>query len=114
MMLNSWKIGPKLYLLVILLAGVAAAIGYLGVDAMRKYNDQVRLIDRASSREIIGERVNGLIYAVVMDSRGIYMSATTAESEKYAPPVLANLDRISELMKQLTALINRADANVME
>jgi methyl-accepting chemotaxis protein len=75
-MLNHWKVGPKLYLIVGLLAVVAAAIGYLGVDAMRNYSDKVRMIDRASKREIIGERVNGLIYAVVMDSRGIYMAGS--------------------------------------
>src|SRR5882724_10344722 len=83
MMLNQWKIGPKVYLVVGLLAVVAAAIGALGVDAMRTYNEKFRLIDRASNREILGERVNGLIYAVVMDSRGIYMSETLPESEKY-------------------------------
>jgi methyl-accepting chemotaxis protein len=52
---------------------------------MHTYNEKVRLIDRASNREILGERVNGLIYAVVMDSRGIYMSDSVPESEKYAP-----------------------------
>ena len=58
-MLNQWKIGPKVYLVVGLLALVAAAIGGLGVDAMHTYNEKVRLIDRASNREILGERVNG-------------------------------------------------------
>jgi methyl-accepting chemotaxis protein len=100
MMLNQWKIGPKVYLVVGLLALVAAAIGALGVDAMHTYNEKVRLIDRASNREILGERVNGLIYAVVMDSRGIYMSDTLPESEKYAPPLLKNLEQIKDLMKR--------------
>jgi hypothetical protein len=46
-MLNGWKIGPKLYLIVGFLAAVAAAIGFLGIDAMRNYNDQVGLISSA-------------------------------------------------------------------
>jgi methyl-accepting chemotaxis protein len=114
MMLNQWKIGPKVYLVVGLLALVAAAIGGLGVDAMHTYNEKVRLIDRASNREILGERVNGLIYAVVMDSRGIYMSDTLPESEKYAPPLIRNLDQIEDLMKRWSALIEPQDAATME
>jgi methyl-accepting chemotaxis protein len=110
---TQWKIGPKLYLIVGLLAAVAAGIGLLGADAMRTYNEKVGEIDRASSRAIIGERVNGLIYAVVMDSRGIYMSATAAESEKYAPLVLNNLKKIADLMKQWTAVTESADAAIM-
>src|ERR1700728_3646410 len=113
-MLNHWKVGPKLYLIVGLLAVVAAAIGYLGVDAMRNYNDKVRMIDRASNREIIGERVNGLIYAVVMDSRGIYMAGSRQESEKYAPLVVSNLARIGELMRQWAMLIEPEDATLMQ
>jgi methyl-accepting chemotaxis protein len=113
-MLNHWKVGPKLYLIVGLLAVVAAAIGYLGVDAMRNYSDKVRMIDRASKREIIGERVNGLIYAVVMDSRGIYMAGSRQESEKYAPLVLSNLAHIGELMKQWAMLIEPEDATLMQ
>jgi methyl-accepting chemotaxis protein len=111
--LKQWKIGPKLYLVVGLLAAVATSIGLLGADAMRTYNEKVQQIDRASGRAVIGERVNGLIYAVVMDSRGIYMSTTPAESEKYAPLVLANLKRIGDLMKEWTALTEAEDSAIM-
>ncbi len=87
---------------------------------MRTYNEKVREIDRASKRAIIGERINGLVYAAVMDSRGIYMSATAAESEKFAPLVLQNLQRIGSLMKEWSAIdepddkaaMARADAQV--
>jgi methyl-accepting chemotaxis protein len=86
------------------LAAVAAGIGLLGADAMRTYNDKVQEIDRASGRAIFGEQVNGLIYAVVMDSRGIYMSSTTAESEKFAPLLLANLTRIELFLRKAAKL----------
>jgi methyl-accepting chemotaxis protein len=109
MFFNRWKIGPKVYLVVTLLAVVTAFIGILGIDTIRTYNDRVSEIDRASSRAIIGEKVNGLIYAVVMDSRGIYMSTSVKDSEKFAPAVLANLGRIAVLMQQWTALTEPAD-----
>ncbi|HTJ03220.1 MAG TPA: methyl-accepting chemotaxis protein, partial [Methylovirgula sp.] len=114
MFLNRWKLGPKIYLVVTLLALVTAIIGSLGIDAMLTYNKKVGEIDRASRRAIIGERVNSLIYAVVMDSRGIYMSATTKDSELYAPLVEQNLIRIAGLMKQWTALTEPEDQAVME
>jgi methyl-accepting chemotaxis protein len=124
--LNQWKIGPKLYLIVGLLAAVAAGIGLLGFDAMRTYNGKVDEIDRASRRAYIGEQVWGLINAVVMESRGIYMSACEdgkasgkdvqcgrEAAEKYAPLLLDNLKRMGELMKQWTALTEPDDAAIM-
>ena len=33
-LLKNWKIGPKLYLVVLLMAVLAATIGYLGIDAI--------------------------------------------------------------------------------
>ncbi|MHB8883827.1 MAG: methyl-accepting chemotaxis protein [Methylovirgula sp.] len=113
MFLSRWKLGPKIYLVVALLALVTALIGAVGVDAMHTYNDKVHAIDRASERAVIGERVNSLIYAVVMDSRGVYMSSSTAESEKFAPLILQNLERISALMKQWTALTEPEEMPVM-
>lgn len=114
MILNRWKLGPKIYLVVTFLAVVTAIIGALGVDAMLTYNRKVGEIDRASSRDIIGERVNGLIYSVVSDSRGIYMSTTTQQSEQFAPLIEQNLIRIAQLMKQWTALTEPEDQAVME
>jgi methyl-accepting chemotaxis protein len=40
------------------------------------------------------ERINGLIYATVMDSRGIFMSADRAEAAKYADSLLKATDQI--------------------
>jgi methyl-accepting chemotaxis protein len=48
----------------------------------------------------IGEQVNGIVLSVVMDSRGIYMSESIAESEKYAVPLLKNLDRLRTALVQ--------------
>ena len=77
--LANLKIGPKIYAVVGLLALVAAVIGWMGIEAMRVYSAQVDVISRASTRAVLGERVNGLVLAVVMDSRGIYMSRDAAE-----------------------------------
>ena len=48
----------------------------------------------------VSKQINEFIYATVMESRGIYMSTTIAESEKYAPLVLQDVDRIAQIMKR--------------
>jgi len=109
-----WGLGPKIYSVVILLSAVTAAVGIVAITGFQIYNDEVREIDRASARAAVGERVNSMIYAVVMDSRGIYMSADIKESEKYAPLVLQNLQKIEQLMRQWTDLIGAEDKATMD
>jgi len=41
-----------------------------------------------------------LVLAAVMDSRGIYMSATAADAEKFAGPLLKNLDQLRQTLRQ--------------
>ena len=112
-LLKNWKIGPKLYLVVLLMAVLAATIGYLGIDAMKTYQRGVETLDRASQRALCNEQVNEYIYATANESRGIYMSANATESEKYAPLVLQDLDQIADIMKRWDALIPDADKDVM-
>jgi len=67
-------LGPKIYLVVILLALVAASISYVGIDAMRTYNRRVHQMQHYTHFTVVGEQINGLILSVVMDSRGVYMA----------------------------------------
>ena len=113
-MLKNWRIGPKLYLVVVLLALIAVAIGGLGIDAMQTYASGVKLLSRASERTVDNEKVNGLIYATVMDSRGVYMSRTREESEKYAPLIEKELKQLDGVMKDWTALIDPDDQAAMD
>jgi len=48
-------------------------------------------LDRAARGTIHLERVNGLVYAVVMESRGIYMSAEWKAAEPFAQNLLRKL-----------------------
>ncbi|MEI9981866.1 MAG: methyl-accepting chemotaxis protein [Aliidongia sp.] len=112
-MLKNLKVGPKLYLVMALGAILAGTIGWLGIDAMKTYQQGVETLDRASQRALCSEQINEFIYATVMESRGVYMSTTAAESEKYAPLVLQDVDRIAQIMKRWQALIPEADKDTM-
>ena len=113
-MRSFWRLGPKIYSVVILLSVFTAAIGAVAITSFQQYNAMVREIDRASKRAWLTERVNSMIYAVVMDSRGVYMSRDLKESEKYSPLIIQNLRVIANLMKEWTSLIRPEDKEVMD
>jgi hypothetical protein len=82
-------IAVKLGAAVGLLAVTAAAVAWCGLYAISVYNAKVSAMQRASDRAIIGEQINGLINAVVMDSRGLYI-AKTAQEIRSGPPGCAS------------------------
>ncbi len=107
-------LGPKIYLVVILLALVAASISYVGIDAMRTYNRRVHQMQHYTHATVVGEEVNGLILSVVMDSRGVYMARDHAEAEKYAPLILKNLATMKQKMAEWTDYAEKEDTDKMD
>ena len=94
------SIALRILSVVLLLSAVAAVLGYAAVVGFAQYNQRVREINLASARAITGERINGSIYQIVMDSRGIYMAVDRAESEKYAPLVLKGVGQLRALASE--------------
>ncbi len=92
--MNTKSISARVYLAMAILALAAATVSLYGIRILTSYEEVVTKMEGASRGAILGERVNGLILAVVMDSRGIYMSKSRSESEKYALPLLASLERL--------------------
>lgn len=78
------RIRSKIGIFVAFLGLTALAIALVGLNALRVYGDHVVAIDGAAQRAISGERLNGLINAIVMDSRGVYMAKSPEEIEKFA------------------------------
>ena len=94
------RIAGKLYLAVSILVVAVLVVGAMGLSTLRSYKTVVDEMGDVSRSAVLGERVNGLILAVVMDSRGIYMAQSQADSEKYAPPLLKNLDKLRTVLKE--------------
>ncbi|TWA87652.1 methyl-accepting chemotaxis protein [Azospirillum brasilense] len=102
--LRNLRIGPKVYLLVGLQAAVAAVTGLMGLAAMQDLSGKSESIERASDRQVLGEQLNGLVLAVVMDSRGVYMARDRAEVDKFGKPLLDNLNTLGERLGTLKRL----------
>ncbi len=108
--LSHIRITAKILLVVGILALVAAVVAAQSLHALRTYDTQVELIQRASKRAVVGERVNGLVLATVMESRGVYMAKDKAEAEKFAKPLLDDLKQLDARLAEWKALVGSGDA----
>ncbi|MDQ2104371.1 methyl-accepting chemotaxis protein [Azospirillum isscasi] len=103
------SISAKIYSVVAILGLVAAVVGGVGFIGMQTYDDKVDSIQNWSERALLSERINGVIYKVVMDSRGVYAADTTADATPYARNILSVTKDLDRLMAQLEALLPPED-----
>ncbi len=65
------RITAKANVVVGILALVGAVVAARSLFALRTYDAQVDLIQRASKRAVVGERANGLVLETVMESHSV-------------------------------------------
>ncbi len=94
----KWSIAAKLYLILALMATATIALAAVAISAARHHAALTDEFDSANAGTLNAEKVNGLIYAVVMESRGVYMSADLKTSKVYA-------DGIREFNKQIAKVV---------
>jgi methyl-accepting chemotaxis protein len=78
------------------ISGIAACLlagaAFWLKDTQRLLGDELQKLERSQA---LIERINGLVYAVVMDSRGVYMAAKPEEAKKFAESQEKSLDKLS-------------------
>src|SRR5215469_746375 len=79
-----------------LLPVLGVALALAAVELSRR--DDAAL-DRVARGTINLERVNGLVYAVVMESRGIYMSADWTAAEPFAKNLVRQLGELQDVAR---------------
>src|SRR5215813_13940927 len=108
--LPNLSIGAKLYGIFALLAAATAALAGIAVINAR---DHAALTSEYET-SLVGtqnvERVNGLIYAVVMESRGIYMSPDIPSAKRFGDLLLKFNDRIAQVVQEWRAKVRADDA----
>ncbi len=92
------SIAAKLYAIFALMATTTIALAVVAVMAARHHKMLTDEFESANSGTWNVERVNGLIYAVVMESRGVYMSSDMKTSKVYA-------DGIRKFDKQIAKVV---------
>ncbi|HVJ34448.1 MAG TPA: methyl-accepting chemotaxis protein [Terriglobia bacterium] len=112
--LTNLKIGTKVLLVTCILIFTAGIIGLVALQTLFRSEDLVQKMEDSANRSIYGERVNAMIYAVVMDSRGVYMSKDTEAAGKFAPGILKNLEKLQKDMAAWHDLIGPEDVEVFQ
>ncbi|MHC2335883.1 CHASE3 domain sensor protein [Bradyrhizobium sp. USDA 4454] len=109
-MASRFSLAARLYSTFALIAALTAAITFLSDTNARRNAELTEAVDLASRAALNVERVNSLVYAVVMESRGIYMSTDPAAVKKYGDGLLAFSDRILSVVKNWETLVQADDA----
>src|ERR1700689_2882802 len=92
------------------LLGVAVAL--LVFDSTSR---DIAALDRAARGTIHLQRINRLVYAIVMESRGIYMSADWTAAEPFAKHLVSGLEELQEVERTWKAdAIASQQSNVEE
>src|SRR5437763_6324723 len=95
----TYGLKSRLYSLIAflgLLPVLGVALALVAVEFSRR--DDAAL-DRVARGTINLERVNGLVYAVVMESRGIYMSADWTAAEPFAKNLSRQLGELQDVAR---------------
>jgi methyl-accepting chemotaxis protein len=108
-MASKLSLATKLYSIFALFAVLVAAITALSDYNTRQNTALTEAVATASRAALNVERVNSLVYAVVMESRGIYMSTDPAVIKKYGDGLLKFNDNILEVVKNWQALVQADD-----
>ena len=108
--LPNLSIGAKLYGIFALLAVATTALAGIAVINARHH----AAITSEYETSLVGtqnvERVNGLIYAVVMESRGIYMSPDIPSAKRFGDLLLKFNERIAQVVEEWRARVRADDA----
>lgn len=87
------------------------AVSVYSVQQQSAYQDQ---LDTSSQAAINIEKANGLIFAVVMESRGIYMSSDAATVQRYSSALLRRNRELADVMDQWQRIVRADDLELFE
>src|SRR5262249_49421195 len=108
--LPKLSIAAKLYGIFALLAMATVALAGIAVHNARYHaamTDEYE-ISLVGTQNV--ERVNGLVYAVVMESRGVYMSPDIPSAKRFGALLLKFNDQIAKVVEEWKGNVRSDDA----
>jgi Methyl-accepting chemotaxis protein len=99
------KISGKIYTIVAIMGAVTVMVAAMAVYALRQYDKQTSLLNQTAQRAFYAEHLNRLISAVVMESRGVYMSETSDSAMQFAEGIRKYLDEMDKTISQWRAIV---------
>jgi methyl-accepting chemotaxis protein len=107
---SRFSLAARLYSVFALFGVLIAAITVLSDYNTRRHLELTESVETASRAALNVERVNSLVYAVVMESRGVYMSTEAAVVKKYGDGLLKFNDQILAVVKDWESIVQADDA----
>ncbi|MCG2625518.1 methyl-accepting chemotaxis protein [Bradyrhizobium sp. WYCCWR 13023] len=107
---GRFSLATKLYAIFALFALLTAAIAMLSDYNSRRGAELTSAIETANAAALNVERVNSLVYAVVMESRGVYMSTEPKVVKKFGDGLLKFNDQILGVVKGWESIVKADDA----
>ena len=112
MTLPKLSIAAKLYVIFTLMATTTVALSAVAVTAARHHAALNQEYVSANAGTLNVERVDGLIYAVVMELRGVYMSSEMATSKVYADGIRKFNQQIAQVVEDWKKSVRGDDAEL--
>jgi methyl-accepting chemotaxis protein len=107
---SGLSIAARLYSVFALIAVLTAAIAVLSDYNTRGNAELTEAVETASRAALNVQRVDSLVYAVVMESRGVYMSADTTTAKKFGDGLLKFNAQILDVVKSWQSIVRADDA----
>ncbi|MEH2492490.1 methyl-accepting chemotaxis protein [Bradyrhizobium sp. AZCC 2230] len=107
---GRFTLATKLYAIFALFALLTAGIAMLSDYNSRRSAELTSAIETANAAALNVERVNSLVYAVVMESRGVYMSTEPAVVKKYGEGLLKFNEQTLNVVKGWETIVRSDDA----
>jgi PAS domain S-box-containing protein len=112
--LRSFGIADKIYAIVAVLAILTTLLVVMAVQSVRLQTEYRNQLATSAKAALNVERVNGLIYAIVMDSRSIYLSTDLAKVTLYGDAILRRNSDLSKVMAEWQGAVRGDDLEKLE
>jgi PAS domain S-box-containing protein len=108
--IHDLGIAEKIYSIIALLFVVTTLLVVMSVQSVRLQAAYRQLLATSASAAINIERVNGLIYAIVMESRGIYMSTEQTKVRQFSDELLKRNRELANVVTEWEQTVRSDDA----
>ncbi|WP_430913338.1 methyl-accepting chemotaxis protein [Methylobacterium sp. sgz302541] len=103
------KIKTKLFAYVGACSLLTLSVTGIGITTLDTFNDAIADVRLSSTRALNAANLNRIVTDVVVESRGIYASATTAEAKVFSEGIVKRLDSMNALLKTWAPIVAEAD-----
>jgi len=107
---SRFSLAAKLYSIFALIAVLTAATAILSHYNTQRSAELTEAVETANRAALNVEHVNALVYAVVMESRGVYMSTQPADVKKFGDGLLKFNNNILAVVKDWESIVQADDA----